>query len=247
MSKRGNSTSHKVSRSKLFFIPLYIFFKTISFSVKKIWNNCMLHLSFSPSWFSMQFTFLSRKTALQIILSFHVILVKILFHICKFHLLMHHGFRSVSHKLRAGLSAGHTKPFFPWCSVKWGRSRSSILPQFLVVYLPACAPASRLDCVSTQTVPTGPSARSPLDFLGPSVLLCHLGTSPTTIPHAPHHRAPVHIPSATQRTSQNPRTHFLGCEIIFTINLKRYFALSLQDTPHLLPSLMKIRNIRLQI
>lgn len=133
---------------------------------------------------------------------------------------MYHWFKSISHKLRAGLSAWHTKPFFPWCSVKRGRPRSSILPHFLTAYLPACDPASRLDCVSTRTIPTGLSARSPLDFLGPSVLLCHPGTSPTTIAHTPPHQGPVCIPSATQCTSQNPRTHFLRCKITFTITLK---------------------------
>lgn len=80
---------------------------------------------------------------------------------------------------------GHTRPFFLWWSMKRSSSHSSILPQFLLVYLPAC--------VSMCRFPTGLSARSPLDFLGLSVLLCRLGTSPTIIPHIPPHRVPARL------------------------------------------------------
>lgn len=153
----------------------------------------MLNFSFSLPWFSMQFIFLSRKTALQKILSFHLILFKILFHVYNFHLLIYHWFRSVSHKRGLDYQQGHTRHFFPWWSMKWGSSHSSILPQFLLVYLPACDPASRLDHESTCRFPTGLSARRPLHFLGLSVLLCHPGTPPTITPHTPPHRVPAHL------------------------------------------------------
>lgn len=80
-------------------------------SLKK--QNTNLHASFLffPCLVSMQFIFLSRKIALQIILSFYLILFKTLFHVYNFHLLTYHWFRSVSHKLGAGLPAGIYKVF----------------------------------------------------------------------------------------------------------------------------------------
>lgn len=96
----------------------------------------MIHFSFSLSLFSVQFLFLSSRTALQIILSFHLILIKILPHVCNFHLLTYHCCRCVSHNLGLDYQQGYTRPFYLWCSTQRGRSHSSILPQFLLIHLP---------------------------------------------------------------------------------------------------------------
>lgn len=97
---------------------------------------------------------------------------------------------------------GHTRPFFPCWSVKGGSSPSSILPQFLLVYLAPCDPASRLDHVSTCRFPPGLSARPPLDFPGLLVLLCRLGT-PLTVTH-------TLLPTEFQLTSICHPAHFRG-------------------------------------
>lgn len=187
----------------VYFLELHVF----QLKTKQQNKSCMLHLSFSPSWFPMQFVFLSRKTALKIILSIYLILFKIVFYMFVTSIYLHTiGSGLPITSLGLDYQQGHTRPFLPWWSTKQGRSNSSILP-LLLVYLPACDPVSRMDHVPTCRFPTGLSARPYLDFLGPSAVLSWDITH-----HYPTHSFPVRCSSplsATQLTSQDPRTCFL--------------------------------------